>query len=105
MQVIKGQREEAVMSEILPKATERIYAPYKINAVVEVLAEQGISAQLTLAGTGLSSGQLNDPNALTSIKQFLTVCENAIALRKILQRHLRSVVACTCPHTGCTVMH
>lgn len=82
MQVIKGQREEALMSEILPKATERIYAPYKINAVVEVLAEQGISAQLALAGTGLSPGQLHDPNALTSIRQFLSVCENAIALSK-----------------------
>jgi AraC-like DNA-binding protein len=82
MQVIKGQREEAVMSEILPKATERIYAPYKINAVVEVLAEQGIAAPLALAGTGLSPAQLHDPSALTSIRQFLTVCENAIALSR-----------------------
>lgn len=80
MQVIKGQREEALMSGILPKATERIYAPYKINAVVEVLAEQGIPAQSVLAGTSLSPEQLHNPNALTSIKQFLTVCENAIAL-------------------------
>ncbi|QNB06014.1 AraC family transcriptional regulator [Herbaspirillum frisingense] len=68
------------MSEILPKASERIYAPYKINAVVEVLAEQGIAAQSVLAGSGLSAGQLHDPNALTSLKQFLTVCENALAL-------------------------
>lgn len=80
MQVIKGQREEALMSGILPQATERIYAPYKINAVVEVLAEQGIPAQSVLVGTSLSPGQLHNPNALTSIKQFLTVCENAIAL-------------------------
>lgn len=37
---------------MLPSPDERIYAPYKIGALVEVLAEQGIPATDSLRAAG-----------------------------------------------------
>lgn len=57
---------------------DRIYAPFKIAALVETLAEQGIDGKRALAGTGLSTDQLRDHFALTSIQQYIRVCVNAL---------------------------
>lgn len=64
----------------LPLPDERIYAPYKIRALVELLAEQNISPCESLAGSGVSVDDLKDPYALTSIRQFMIVCKNALSL-------------------------
>ena len=65
---------------LLPLPDEQIYAPYKISALVELLAEQGISADDSLRGSGVDPDALKDPFALTSMRQFMTVCMNALTL-------------------------
>lgn len=57
---------------------DRIYAPFKIAALVETLAEQGVDAERALAGTGLSTDQIRDRFVLTSIQQYIRVCINAL---------------------------
>lgn len=65
---------------LLPLPDEQIYAPYKISALVEILAEQGIAPEDSLRGSGVEPGALVDPFALTSMRQFMTVCTNALTL-------------------------
>src|SRR5580692_5554968 len=65
---------------ILPLWNEKRYAPYKVAALVEVLNEQGISPEASLSGSGLSPESLTQPNTLTSIRQYITVCHNALQL-------------------------
>ena len=66
----------------LPLWNEKRYAPYKVAALVEVLNEQGIAPQVSLAGTGLSPESLTQPETLTSIRQYITVCHSALQLSK-----------------------
>ncbi|GAB7536574.1 AraC family transcriptional regulator [Burkholderia sp. 3C] len=68
------------MSSRLPLLNERIYAPYKIAALVEVLAEQGIAAEAALKGSGIAPGQIYDAAVQTSVRQYAAVCRNAVAL-------------------------
>lgn len=64
----------------LPLWNEKRYAPYKLLALVEVLSEQGIAPEAALAGTGLSPESLAQPQTLTSIRQYITACHNALQL-------------------------
>lgn len=64
---------------------ERIYAPLKILAVVQVLAEHGISGEAILEGTGLTVEQIHDADVRTSLQQLLTVGCNAVRLSNIPQ--------------------
>jgi AraC-like DNA-binding protein len=68
------------MTRRLPLFNERIYAPYKIAALVEVLSEQGISAAQSLKGSGVGEDQIQDATTLTSVRQYATVCGNAVSL-------------------------
>ncbi|HTJ94712.1 MAG TPA: AraC family transcriptional regulator [Pararobbsia sp.] len=70
------------MSAKLPLLNERIYAPYKIGALVEILAEQGISPEQSLRGSGLEFDEIHNPDRLTSVRQYLSVCANAVQLSK-----------------------
>ena len=70
------------MTERAQLLNERVYAPYKIAALVEVLGEHGISAQQVLVGSGLKPDRIYDPAPMTSIRQFLVACENAIRLSR-----------------------
>jgi AraC-like DNA-binding protein len=63
-----------------PTYNERIYAPYKIAALVEVLAEQGIPPSRSLRDTGVDQDRIYDATALTSVRQYVDVCGNALAL-------------------------
>lgn len=67
------------MASRRPPLNERIYAPYKIAALVEVLAEQGIAPEESLKGTGMRSDEIYDASVTTSVGQYATVCRNAIA--------------------------
>ncbi|SAL45238.1 AraC family transcriptional regulator [Caballeronia peredens] len=58
-----------------------MYAPYKIAALVEVLAEQGIAPEDSLRGSGVGSDEIYDATVMTSVGQYATVCRNAVALR------------------------
>jgi AraC-like DNA-binding protein len=66
----------------LPLWNEKRYAPYKMAALVEVLSEQGIAPEASLAGTGLTRERLTDPETLTSVRQYITACNNALQLSK-----------------------
>lgn len=61
-------------------AGERLYAPYKIAALVESLAEDGVPAEAVLRGTGLDLAALHGTACLSSIGQFLCACSNAVHL-------------------------
>jgi AraC-like DNA-binding protein len=63
-----------------PLLNERVYAPYKIAALVEVLAEQGIAVADSLRGSGVEPGQIDDASVLTSVRQYAAVCANAVRL-------------------------
>ena len=69
-----------VVLSTFPLMNERIYAPYKIAALVEVLGEQGIAPEDSLKGSGVSADQIYDASVLTSVRQYAAVCRNAIAL-------------------------
>ncbi|MGD0737742.1 MAG: AraC family transcriptional regulator [Terracidiphilus sp.] len=66
----------------LPLWNEKRYAPYKVAALVEVLGEQGIAPEASLSGTGLSAENLANPETRTSVRQYITVCRNALQLSK-----------------------
>jgi len=68
------------MATIRPPLNERMFAPYKIAALVEVLAEQGIAPEDSLSGSGVTVGELQDASVLTSVGQYATVCRNAVSL-------------------------
>lgn len=68
------------MSARLPLLSERIYAPYKIETLVETLAEQGIPVEDSLRGCGLDVADIHRPDAQTSVRQYLGVCQNAVRL-------------------------
>lgn len=57
---------------------QKIFAPYKIATLVETVAEQGMTSDVVLEGTHLDPAQLNDPNTLTSIRQYIDACDNVI---------------------------
>lgn len=66
----------------LPLWNEKRYAPYKLAALVEVLSEQGIAPEASLSGTGLRPESLCLSSTLTSIRHYITVCHNALALSR-----------------------
>src|ERR1700744_22925 len=68
------------MTARFPLLNERIYAPYKIAALVEVLAEQGIGAEESLKGRGVAPSQIYDAAFLTSLRQYAAVCRNSVNL-------------------------
>jgi hypothetical protein len=74
----------------LPLWNEKRYAPYKVGALVEVLAEQGIPPDASLSGTGLSPESLSNPDTLTSVRQYVTVCRNALQLSKTPETPFRT---------------
>lgn len=58
-----------------------MFAPYKIATLLDVVAGRGLAAEIVLAGTALSAADVADPHSLTSIRQYLTACENVVASR------------------------
>ena len=74
----------------LPLWNEKRYAPYKLIALVEVLNEQGIPPEASLSGTGLSAESLAKPETLTSVRQYITVCHNALQLSKTRETPFRT---------------
>jgi len=65
-----------------PLFNERIYAPYKIAALVEVLSEQGIAPADSLKGSGVDEDEIHDATVLTSVRQYARVCDNALSLSR-----------------------
>jgi AraC-like DNA-binding protein len=74
----------------LPLWNEKRYTPYKLIALVEVLSEQGIPLEASLSGTGLSPESLANPETRTSVRQYITVCNNALQLSKTPETPFRT---------------
>lgn len=72
--------ERNAVSSKFPLLNERIYAPYKIAALVEVLAEQGIAPEISLKGSGVTPEEIYDAAVLTSVRQYAAVCSNAVRM-------------------------
>ena len=70
------------MASTRPLLNERIYAPYKIAALVEVLAEQGIAPEDSLEGSGVAVDQIYDASVMTSVRQYAIVARNAVLLSR-----------------------
>ncbi len=63
-----------------PLTGEKLYAPFKLAALVETLREQGIPAEECLRGTGVRPDELTDPTVRTSVRQYAQACRNALRL-------------------------
>lgn len=63
-----------------PLNGEKIYAPFKLAALVEILREQGIAADDCLRGTGVGPDELHDFSVRTSVRQYAQACVNALRL-------------------------
>jgi AraC-like DNA-binding protein len=61
---------------------ERLYPPYKIALLVEILHADGVAPTEALRGSGLEVPALTDPATRISYRQLLTVYNNAIALAR-----------------------
>jgi AraC-like DNA-binding protein len=64
----------------MPLTSERLYPPYRIAALVELMQEAGTPAGAVLTGTGLHMHSLTDGACLTSVEQYLVACVNAVRL-------------------------
>lgn len=61
-----------------PWINEKIYAPYKLAALVDTLLQLGVPAHVTLKGTGIEPAQVESPEFMTSVGQYFTACRNAM---------------------------
>ena len=65
-----------------PWINEKIYAPYKLAALVETLTELGVPSQMSLQGAGLALCDVENPETKTSVGQYFTACRNAVRTSK-----------------------
>ena len=63
-----------------PWINEKIYAPYKLAALVETVSSLGVPPSVILRGTELEAEDVEDPESKTSVGQFFTACRNAMRL-------------------------
>jgi AraC-like DNA-binding protein len=61
-----------------PSASDKVYHPTKLAAVVDMLVVEGVPVEEALRGVGVTPGELHSPGALVSIEQVLAACRNAI---------------------------
>lgn len=76
---IGGSRNPAAKAVNLPLLNQKIFAPYKMAMLIDTVAAHDMSAQTVLARTGLTLDDIRDPHTLTSVKQYITACDNIIA--------------------------
>ncbi|MEW6642154.1 MAG: AraC family transcriptional regulator [Pseudomonadota bacterium] len=63
-------------------ADRKIFATNKLVAMVELLEQDGVSADQALRGVGISPAALQDPQTRMSVRQLLTAYRNAAALAR-----------------------
>ena len=61
-----------------PGVSDKIYQTTKLAAVVDALAEEGVSLSDALRDVGVTPQQLHSPHTLVSQRQLLAACKNAI---------------------------
>jgi len=65
-----------------PGVSDKVYRTTKLAAVVDALAEDGVSVRDALHEVGVPPEELHSPDMLISLKQLLVACGNAIRLSR-----------------------
>jgi AraC-like DNA-binding protein len=63
-------------------ASDKIYRPTKLAAVVEALLRDGVSISDALQDLAIKPNELHSPEALVSLEQLLSACRNASRLSR-----------------------
>lgn len=63
----------------LPLLHQRIFAPYKLATLLDTASDHGVAPGTVLAGAALSLERVYDPHTRTSVKDYLSACENIVA--------------------------
>jgi AraC-like DNA-binding protein len=58
----------------------KVYSPYRLANLVDVLSKKSIYPEMSLEGTGISFEILSKPETLTSLQQYFTAASNAVNL-------------------------
>jgi AraC-like DNA-binding protein len=64
------------------RSNERIYSAAKIAAIVDALAEEGVSAAAALEGVGVSPDTLKSPTTQVALDQIIECYRNAVRLTR-----------------------
>ncbi|MEJ8821040.1 AraC family transcriptional regulator [Variovorax humicola] len=70
------------MEQTIPSFDEAIYPAYKVVALVDALAEDGIGPAQALDGSGIAEDRLHDPATRLSFRQMQVVYRNAMRMAK-----------------------
>lgn len=65
------------MEQTLPAIDSQVDPPHKVAVLVDILGEEGISAESALAGSGIEPAQVGNPATRVSARQTLAVFANA----------------------------
>jgi AraC-like DNA-binding protein len=65
------------MEQIFPAIDSQVDPPHKVALLVDILGEEGISAESALAGSGIDPAQVRNPATRVSARQSLAVFANA----------------------------
>jgi hypothetical protein len=68
---------------VKPSASDGIYRPTKLAAVIDALSEDGVSPEEVLRGVGVGADELRSPDTLISLEQLLAGCKMPFACRAI----------------------
>tara|TARA_R100000935_G_scaffold58864_1_gene98774 strand:+ start:8330 stop:9424 length:1095 start_codon:yes stop_codon:yes gene_type:complete len=71
--------EPRTKSHDTPLLNNKVFAPYKVATLIDTVEACRISAETVLNRTGLSLEEIRNPHTLTSVRQYLTACDNIIA--------------------------
>lgn len=66
------------MSNALPPMNTAVYPAHVVALLVNALESEGTHADATLAGSGITADVLHRPATRLTLRQMLTVCENAL---------------------------
>jgi hypothetical protein len=68
---------------VKPSASDGIYRPTKLAAVVDTLSEDGVSPDEVLRGVGVGADELRSPDTLISLEQLRLAARTPFACRAI----------------------
>lgn len=75
-----GEDVKAVGPTGKPSASDKVYHPTKLAAIVDRLVAEGVPIEAALSGVGVTPAELHSPEALVSVEQVVAACRNAVRL-------------------------
>jgi AraC-like DNA-binding protein len=82
----KPARFRSVPDALSVGVADRVYEPTKLAAVFDLLASHGCAADAVLRDVNIALQDVHSPQTRISLKQLMTICQNAIHLS--INRHL-----------------